>query len=84
MQMILSFFSDTTEDLQRSLDLLLEYCNRWKLKINVSKTKIMMFRKGGIFPRNLIFYYDGIPVETVKKFKYLGLVSGSFAEAQNT
>ena len=52
-------FSDTAEDLQRSLDLLLEYCNRWKLKINVSKTKIMVFRKGGILPRNLSFYYDG-------------------------
>ena len=80
-------FSDTAEDLQRSLDLLLEYCNRWKLKINVSKTKIMVFRKGSILPRNLIFYYDGTQVEIVKQFKYLGLVftvSGSFTEAQNT
>ena len=78
-------FSDTAEDLQRSLDLLLEYCNRWKLKINVSKTKIMVFRKGSILPRNLIFYYDGTQVEIVKQ--YLGLVftvSGSFTEAQNT
>ena len=80
-------FSDTAEDLQRSLDLLLEYCNRWKLKINVSKTKIMVFLKGSILPRNLIFYYDGNQVEIVKQFKYLGLVftvSGSFTEAQNT
>ena len=80
-------FSDTAEDLQRSLDLLLEYCNRWKLKINVSKTKIKVFRKGSILPRNLFFYYDGTQVEIVKQFKYLGLVftvSGSFTEAQNT
>ena len=47
----------------------------------------MVFRKGGILPRNLIFYYDGVALEITKQFKYLGVVfttGGSFAEAQNT
>ena len=53
-------FSNTAEELQSSLDLLSDYCKRWKLKVNVSKTKVMVFRKGGILPRNLMFYYDWV------------------------
>ena len=67
-------FSNTAEELQQSLDLLLEYCHKWKLTINVSKTKVMVFRKGGILPQNMTFYYNGQKLEIVKEFKYLGLV----------
>jgi len=51
-------FSDTAAGLQKGLDLLQEYCNRWKLKINVQKTKVMVFRKAGILPRNLKFVFN--------------------------
>lgn len=80
-------FANTQEQLQNSLDLLLEYCNRWKLTINIGKTKVMVFRKGGVLPRDLAFYYNGVALEIVKEFKYLGIVftsGGSFSEAQNT
>ena len=49
-------FANTQEQLQNSLDLLLEYCNKWKLTINVSKTKVTVFRKGGVLPQNMGFY----------------------------
>ena len=58
---------------------------RWKLSINVSKTKVIIFRRGGILSRNLSFTYDGQPLEIVKSLKYLGVVfttGGSFSEAQ--
>ncbi|MCW4345840.1 MAG: reverse transcriptase family protein [Candidatus Thiodiazotropha endolucinida] len=80
-------FASSAEELQEGLDVLADYCQRWKLKINVSKTKVMVFRKGGMLPRHLIFYYEGEPLEIVSKFKYLGIVfttGGSFAEAQTT
>ena len=80
-------FSKSAEELQEGLNLLLNYCNRWKLKVNVDKTKIMVFRNGGVLPENLIFYYDNQVLEIVKKFKYLGIVftaGGSFSECQNT
>ena len=80
-------FANNQEQLQNSLDLLLEYCNRWKLTINITKTKVMVFRKGGMLPRNLIFYYNGVALEIVKEFKYLGIIftsGGSFSEAQST
>ena len=50
-------FANTSEELQVSLNLLAEYCERWKLTINTSKInlKVMVFRKGDILPRNLVF-----------------------------
>lgn len=66
---------------------MLEYCNKWKLTINVAKSKVMVFRRGGQLPRNMAFYFNGQPIEIVKEFKYLGIVftsGGSFSEAQNT
>ncbi|MCG8048238.1 MAG: reverse transcriptase family protein [Candidatus Thiodiazotropha endolucinida] len=80
-------FANSAEDLQLSLDLLAEYCIRWKLKINVAKTKVIVFRKGGMLPRDIAFYYQGERLEIVNSFKYLGVVfttGGSFSEAQNT
>ena len=47
----------------------------------------MVFRNGGILPRNLSFTFDNTVLEIVSKFTYLGVVftpGGSFAEAQNT
>ena len=49
-------FANSAEELQQSLDVLLNYCNRWKLTVNVSKTKVMVFRKGGMLPRNMAFF----------------------------
>ena len=39
-------FAKSAEELQEGLNLLHGYCIKWKLKINVNKTKIVVFRKG--------------------------------------
>jgi len=36
-------FAESKDELQRSLDGLLEYSNRWKLVVNTRKAKIMFF-----------------------------------------
>ena len=80
-------FANNAEELQLGLNLLSDYCTRWKLKVNASKTNILIFRKGGALPRNLVFTYEHQVIEIVKTFKYLGIVfttGGSFSEAQNT
>ena len=38
-------FSETAEGLRKGLDIFKDYCDKWKLIINTSKTKIMVFRK---------------------------------------
>ena len=48
-------FSNTSEGLQNGLGILSDYCIKWKLTVNIDKTKIMVFRKGGSLPRNMNF-----------------------------
>ena len=52
-------FANSAEELQQSLDVLINYCNRWKITVNVSKTNVMVFRKCGMLTRNMAFFYDG-------------------------
>ena len=80
-------FGNTSEELQKSLDVLEEYCDRWRLTVNTSKTKILIFRKGGRLSGDLQFKYKGNAIEIVKKFCYLGIVftsGGSSFETQKT
>ena len=39
-------FGNSAEQLQDSLNLLSNYCQRWKLTVNINKTKVLVFRKG--------------------------------------
>ena len=54
----MTIFSETAKGIQKGLNVLESYCNRWKLTVNIDKTKVMVFRKGGILQRNLNFYYN--------------------------
>ena len=83
----IAILATSAEELQKCLDVLENYCDTWKLKVNVNKTKVMVFRKGGKTPNNLAFTYDGKNLEIVKRFNYLGVVftsGGSLTEAQKT
>ena len=42
-------FAESKDELQQSLDALLEYCNRWKLVVNTRKTKINFTYLGIVF-----------------------------------
>jgi len=51
--------AESEDDLKRGLILFEEYCDRWKLVVNISKTKVMVFRNGGPLRKNLQFVYKG-------------------------
>ena len=48
--------SDTKQGLQNSLNQLEAYCEKWKLLVNVSKTKVVIFRKGGSVGQEMFAY----------------------------
>ena len=50
--------SESESDLQAHLDAFHEYCLTWKLKVNIDKTKIVIFGSGRT-PQNLSFKYNG-------------------------
>ena len=83
----ITIFSESASGLQNGLNILHDYCQKWKLTVNVDKSKVMVFRKGGRLAQNLVFMYEDINLEIVKTFNYLGIVftpGGSFSEAQTT
>lgn len=78
-------FANSAIELQNSINILETYCQRWRLTVNTTKTKVLIFRKGGRLPSNLKFTYNGVEIEIVRKFSYLGIVftsGGSCTETQ--
>ena len=51
-------FAESHEELQTSLDTMQLYCDTWKLQVNTSKTKIVVFSKGKI-RQNPVFIIMG-------------------------
>lgn len=71
--------AETANDLQEALNTYEQYCDTWKLKVNTSKTKIVIFAKGRQPRYNFTFKNEAL--EVVNEYKYLGLYfnrSGSF------
>ena len=69
------------DDLQNSLNLLAQYCDKWHLQVNTDKTKVMVFRKRGGLRSGEIWKYKNIELDIVNDFSYLGTVfnyTGSF------
>jgi hypothetical protein len=72
---------------QRILDALSTFCIKWGLKVNMSKTKSMVFRNGGVIKKNENLYYSGTKLENVSYYKYLGVTMStrlSWSPAQTT
>ena len=74
--------ANNVQDLQKSLELLHIYCTNWGLQVNTEKTKIVVFRKRGRLKDDESWTYNGVSLEVVNDFNYLGTVfnyTGSFA-----
>ena len=70
----IALFANSATELQNSIYILETYCRRWRLTVNTTKTKVLGFKKGGQLPSNLSFIYNGVEIEIVLKFSYLGIV----------
>ena len=66
--------SDTVQGLQNKLDILELQSKRLGLTVNLDKTKIMVFRKGGRLNKFEKWFYGGHPIEIVNRYVYLGFV----------
>ena len=58
------------------------YTKKWKLTVNIDKTKIVIFRNGGLVKDEEKCLYDDVQKDIVNKFTYLGIVlnfNGKFA-----
>ena len=76
--------AESAEDLQKSITLMKNYCDHWKLNINVAKTRITIFSRGKT--RNIPkFQFGETQLEVTDQFKYLGLIfnfNGKFTKSK--
>ena len=77
-------FGENEQSFQNNLNSFYSFCEIWKLNINYSKTKVIVF--GTNKPSKYVFSINGHLLETVKEYKYLGVYfssSGSFLQCKN-
>lgn len=82
----LVIMSKSSSGLQNALDKLHDYCSKWKLSVNINKTKIMIFNKRGHTLSKYSFTYGNIVLQLCNEYSYLGIIftpSGSFTKAIN-
>ena len=80
----LVLFSESESGLQRCLNQLQVYCDKWKLTINVNKTKVIIFNAGGHKISKFEFKIGSNAIEITQRYCYLGIEfssSGSFKHA---
>ena len=67
----LVLFSTTPQGLQTQIDNLFQYCRKWHLIVNMSKSNIMVFHDKKNL-RSRLFNYGKEPLAKVTTYKYLG------------
>ena len=77
--------AESQNELQAALNAMYLYCKTWKLEVNASKTKIVIFRKknSNVNNINVVFTFNGEVLDIVDDFIYLGTVfmsNGSFCK----
>ena len=80
----LILMSESAEGLKKCINRLENYCHKWGLFVNIDKTKIVIFNKGGLKYSKHKFYINGKEIEIVNKYCYLGIIfsaCGSFTKA---
>lgn len=75
--------AESYTDLQNALNIYENYCKRWQLTVNTTKTKVLIFSKGRRVEHEFLLCDDKL--EIVNEYKYLGVLfsrSGSFFKAK--
>ena len=67
----LVILSENSSGLQTALNKLKTFCDKWHLTINLKKTKILIFNKGGHAIKEDQFYLDNIPIEKTNVYQYI-------------
>ena len=75
--------AESPEELQRAINAVANYCDKWNLTINRNKTKIVIFSRGKV-RRCPVIVFKNEPLEVVNNYVYLGVsfnYNGRFAKA---
>ena len=71
-------------ELQCMLNILGNWCKKWKVKVNSGKSEIVHFRRKSVFCTNVKFQVSNLTLKVVNQYKYLGLVLNEFLDFKVT
>lgn len=66
--------AEDIEVLQKMIKKLENYCELWSLEVNLTKSKIMVYRNGGKTSKNEKWYFKEEEIEIVNEYNYLGMI----------
>lgn len=71
----LVLLAKTPEAMQSMINRVEQYCDKWRLTVNLEKSKVMIFRKGtGKYSRHEKWYFKRTEIEIVREYMYLGFL----------
>lgn len=68
-----AILADNENDMQIILNEINDWCSEWNMSVNISKTKVMDFRKKNVEKTDYEFKLCGNTVEYASYYKYLGV-----------
>ena len=76
--------ADNEADMQELLLIVENWCRKWRLEVNLTKTNIMHVRPNRRPQSNYTFLFNWRPVEYCKLYKYLGMTLTEFVDYKIT
>ena len=80
----IALIGDSEEDLQNLLDCVYTWCKKWRMRINIKKSKVVHFRTKSVNQTQLNFKFGTEILDKVDKYKYLGIVMDEFLDFSTT
>ena len=77
----IALLASCEDDLQKMLDCLDAWCKKWTLLVNPDKSQVVHFRRGPSTPKSEFNFKCGVNLlQTVEKYRYLGLIFTEFLD----
>ncbi len=80
----LVLIAENENDLQTLINIVQDWCSKWRLSVNIDKTKIMHFRTKNTPVTETVFIINGYPLECVSEYKYFGVVMNEYLNYDKT
>ena len=80
----LALVSESEQDLQNMLDVLSEWCTKWRMCVNVKKSAVMHFRNRRTPRTQYQFKYKSQTINVVQSYKYLGIIFEEYMDFKVT
>ena len=66
--------ADTANRLQKQINVIETFCSNTGMELNLGKTEIIVFRKGGYLRNYEKWFYNNKQIQTTSLYKYMGLL----------